>query len=141
LTVSLQTEFEFTLPVGYVDREGNVHKKGTMRLATAMDEITPLNDMRVQANEAYLVIVLLTRVITSLGTLPHINTSVVENLFAADLAYLQEFYRQINETAVRTAIMRSKWIWPTWGGNHRLPPRSPARGGSLRRLPLPLVAR
>ncbi len=100
--MSLQTEFEFTLPVGYVDREGNVHKRGTMRLATAMDEITPLNDMRVQANEAYLVIVLLTRVITRLGSLSQVNTSVVENLFAADLAYLQEFYRQINETGKTT---------------------------------------
>ena len=104
--MSLQTEFPFTLPVGYVDREGNIHKKGTMRLATAMDEITPLNDMRVQANEAYLVIVLLTRVITSLGTLPHINTNVVENLFAADLAYLQEFYRQINETGKTTRTIQ-----------------------------------
>ena len=100
--MSLQTEFEFTLPVGYVDREENVHKHGTMRLATAMDEITPLNDMRVQANEAYLVIVLLTRVITRLGSLSQVNTSVVENLFAADLAYLQEFYRQINETGKTT---------------------------------------
>jgi hypothetical protein len=96
--MSLQTEFEFTLPIGYVDQEGNAHKKGTMRLATAMDEITPLNDLRVQSNEAYLVIVLLARVVTRLGTLPQVNTSVIENLFAADLAYLQEFYRQINET-------------------------------------------
>jgi hypothetical protein len=100
--MGLQTEFEFTLPVGYVDREGTVHKQGTMRLATAMDEITPLNDMRVQANEAYLVIVLLARVITRLGSLPQVNTSVIENLFAADLAYLQEFYRQINETGKTT---------------------------------------
>jgi len=96
--MTIQTEFEFTLPVGYVDREGNVHKEGTMRLATAMDEITPLSDLRVQSNEAYLVIVLLARVITSLGSLRQVNTSVIENLFAADLAYLQEFYRQINET-------------------------------------------
>jgi hypothetical protein len=96
--MSLQTEFEFELPVGYVDSEGNLHKKGTMRLATAMDEITPMNDMRVQANEAYLVIVLLARVITSLGSLPSINSGVIENLFAADLAYLQAFYQQINET-------------------------------------------
>lgn len=100
--MSLQTEFEFTLPVGYVDRTGNVHKKGTMRLATAMDEITPLNDMRVQANDAYLVIVLLARVITSLGSLSQVNTGVIESLFAADLAYLQEFYRQINETGKTT---------------------------------------
>ena len=95
--MSLQTEFEFELPLGFVDRSGDLHKKGTMRLATAMDEITILNDMRVQSNEAYLVIVLLTRVITSLGTLTSINTSVIENLFAGDLTYLQEFYRQINE--------------------------------------------
>ena len=100
--MSLQTEFEFTLPLGYVDREGNLHKTGAMRLATAMDEITPLNDMRVQSNEAYMVIVLLARVITGLGSLRSINTSVVENLFAADLAYLQEFYRQINETGKTT---------------------------------------
>lgn len=96
--MSLQTEFEFELPIGFVDREGNLHKRGVMRLATAMDEITPMNDMRVQANESYLIIVLLARVITSLGSLQHITTSVIENLFAADLAFLQAFYQQINET-------------------------------------------
>ena len=95
--MNLKTEFEFELPMGFVDREGNLHKKGSMRLATAMDEITILNDMRVQTNGAYVVIVLLARVITSLGNLQSINTNVIENLFAADLTYLQEFYRQINE--------------------------------------------
>ena len=104
--MSIQTEFEFELPIGYVDREGTLHKKGTMRLATAMDEITPLDDMRVQSNEAYLIIVLLARVITSLGSLKHINTGVIENLFAADLAYLQTFYQQINETG-RTIMVRT----------------------------------
>lgn len=94
--MSLQTEFDFELPMGYVDKEGNLHKKGTMRLATAIDEITILNDMRVQNNEAYIVIVLLARVVTSLGTLTSINTNVIENLFTADLNYLEEFYRQIN---------------------------------------------
>ena len=93
----MQTEFDFELPLGYVDKEGNLHKKGTMRLATAMDEITILTDMRVQQNEAYIVIVLLARVVTSLGTLRAVNTNIIENLFAADLTYLQEFYRQINE--------------------------------------------
>jgi hypothetical protein len=96
--MTLKTEFEFELPMGYVDKQGNLHKTGTMRMATAMDEITVLNDMRVQSNEAYIVIVLLARVITTLGNLPAINTNVIENLFAADLTYLQEFYRQINET-------------------------------------------
>jgi len=95
--MSLQTEYEFTLPRGYIDPEGNLHRKGLMRLATAMDEITPLRDLRVRSNQAYLVIILLSRVIVKLGTLTQVTTGVIENLFAADLAYLQAFYRQINE--------------------------------------------
>lgn len=95
--MAIQTEFEFTLPIGYVDERGVVHRQGVMRLATAMDEIAPLRDLRVRSNQAYLVIILLSRVIVRLGELPVINTGVIENLFAADLAYLQEFYRQINE--------------------------------------------
>jgi hypothetical protein len=95
--MTLQTQFEFTLPRGYVDGEGNVHKRGVMRLATAMDEIAPLRDVRVAANQAYLTVILLSRVVVKLGTLTQINTSMIENLFAADLAYLQAFYRQINE--------------------------------------------
>lgn len=94
--MALQTEFEFTLPKGYVDEEGNLHRQGTMRLATAMDEIAPLRDPRVRANEAYLVIILLARVITRLGTLPDVTPHVIERLFTADLAYLQEFYQRIN---------------------------------------------
>ena len=100
--MSLQTEFEFTLPRGYVDQDGNLHRQGTMRLATAMDEIAPLRDPRVQNNQAYLVIILLSRVVTRLGTLPFVNTGVIENLFAADLAYLQALYRRINEEGVTT---------------------------------------
>jgi hypothetical protein len=100
--MSLQTEFEFTLPRGYMDKDGNVHKDGVMRLATAMDEIAPLRDPRVRTNEAYMVIILLSRVITRLGTLPYVSTNVIENLFAADLAYLQEFYRRINEDGQTT---------------------------------------
>jgi len=95
--MSLQTEFQFTLPRGYVDSEGNLHKEGVMRLATAMDEIAPLRDPRVNANQAYLVVVLLSRVISKLGSLSDVNTRVIEELFSADLAYLQSFYRQINE--------------------------------------------
>ena len=95
----LQTEFNFTLPLGFVDDSGNLHKAGTMRLATAADEILPLRDPRVSANQAYLVIILLSRVITRLGTLDdgQINPNLVERLFSADLAYLQDFYRRVNE--------------------------------------------
>lgn len=95
--MAIQTEFEFTLPRGYVDGDGKVHKDGIMRLATAMDEIAPLRDPRVKANEAYLTIILLSRVIAKLGDLPSITTRTVENLFSTDLAYLQDFYRRINE--------------------------------------------
>jgi hypothetical protein len=94
--VVFQTEYEFTLPLGYVDAEGNLHRDGIMRLATAADEILPLKDPRVQSNQAYLVIILLSRVITRLGSVSQINPKVIEGLFAADLAYLQEFYNQIN---------------------------------------------
>lgn len=93
----LQTEFEFVLPRGYVGQDGVVHKKGKMRLATAMDEIAPLRDPRVKSNQAYLVIILLARVITQLGTLDDVDTHIVENMFTADLSYLQDIYRQINE--------------------------------------------
>ena len=95
--MTLQTEFEFSLPRGYIDREGNLHKQGTMRLATAVDEIAPIRDPRVTANQAYLAVILLARVITQLGNLPDINTGVIEKLFSADFAYLQDFYRRINE--------------------------------------------
>ncbi len=98
----LQTEFEFTLPRGYVDGDGNLHRHGVMRLATAADEIMPLRDPRVKANQAYLVIILLSRVITKLGNLPDVNTKVIEGLFTADLEYLQNFYRQINENGHAT---------------------------------------
>ena len=96
--MSIQTEFEFTLPRGYVDAEGTVHREGVMRLATAMDEIAPMRDPRVRSNQAYLVVILLSRVITRLGQLRTLNPSIIENLFSADLAYLQDFYRRINET-------------------------------------------
>src|SRR6266403_4810705 len=93
-----QTEYEFTLPLGYQDAQGNCHRDGTMRLATAGDEILPLKDQRVQTNPAYLVVILLSRVITRLGSLDAINPKVIEGLFASDLAYIQEFYNRINGT-------------------------------------------
>jgi hypothetical protein len=93
----LRTEFPFELPYGYVDGDGVAHKAGVMRLATARDEILPLRDPRVRDNEAYLTVVLLSRVITELGTLQGINPGIVEGLFAADLAFLQDLYRRINQ--------------------------------------------
>lgn len=92
-----ETEFSFVLPKGYVDREGNLHKEGTMRLATAADEILPLRDPKVQQNPGYLTVILLSRVITRLGSMPAVDTRVIEGLFTADLAYLQDFYQRINQ--------------------------------------------
>ncbi len=93
----LQTEYEFTLPKGFVDFQGNLQRDGVMRLATAMDEITPMRDPRVKQNEAYLSIIILSRVITRLGDMKDVNTGTMEGMFTSDLSYLQEFYRSINE--------------------------------------------
>lgn len=89
-------ELEFVLPRGYRDGEGKIHKHGAMRLATALDEIEPLQDPRVLANEAYVVILLLSRVVTKLGSLAAINPQIIEGLYASDLAYLQEIYQRLN---------------------------------------------
>lgn len=100
--MAFRTEFEFELPRGYVDSDGNLHKRGVMRLATAADEILPMRDPRVQQNPGYLSVILLTRVIVKLGEVRGIDTKVIEGLFTADLAYLQNFYRQINELETTT---------------------------------------
>lgn len=92
----LQTEYEFSLPCGYVDERGNLHRQGRMRLATARDEVEPLSDARVLANRAYLSILVLSRVITQLGDLSPVEPGVVERLFSADFAYLQDLYVRIN---------------------------------------------
>ena len=100
--MTLQTEFEFTLPRGYVDKEGNLHKQGVMRLATAADEIAPLRDPRVTANQAYLAIILLARVVAKLGSLPDVNTGVI----------------------ISTGRSRTSWRWSTMtdaSGRRRLP--------------------
>ena len=93
----ISTEVEFTLPLGYRDGDGNLHRNGVMRLATAGDEILPLKDHRVQANPAYLIVIVLSRVVVRLGHLEMINTKVIEDLFSADFAYLQTLYNRINQ--------------------------------------------
>ncbi len=96
-TSPLQTEFAFVLPRGYLDANGTLHREGTMRLARARDEIDPQSDPQVRENPSYLSVLLLTRTITALGTLPEVDTWVVESLFASDLAFLQDLYRRINQ--------------------------------------------
>ncbi len=93
----LETEFEFNLPKGYLDADGNLHRIGVMRLAKAVDEIVPLRDPRVKSNPAYATVIVLSRVITKLGALEEVSPVVIEGLFACDLNYLYQFYRQINE--------------------------------------------
>ncbi|MEJ2854008.1 MULTISPECIES: hypothetical protein [unclassified Saccharothrix] len=101
----MRTEFNFELPRGYVDDAGVVHRTGVMRLATARDELVPLRDDRVRENAAYLTVVLLARVIVRIGTVTDVHAGVVENLFASDLAFLQDMYRRINsEGHTRAAV-------------------------------------
>jgi hypothetical protein len=99
------TEFDFVLPRGYTDDRGRVHRTGTMRLATARDELVPLMDARVRDNQAYLTVVLLARVITRLGDLTTVDDGVVETMWAADVAFLQDLYRRVNtEGHTRAAV-------------------------------------
>ena len=93
----LRTEFAFELPRGYVDGSGTVHRSGVMRLATGRDELVPLRDDRVRENPAYLSVVLLARVVTRLGTIDDIHAGIIENMFATDVAFLQDLYRRVNQ--------------------------------------------
>jgi hypothetical protein len=101
----LQTEYAFVLPRGFVDSAGAVHREGVMRLATARDEITPQRDPRVRENESYLTVLLLSRVVTRLGSLTQVHTGVIEGLFASDLAFLQDLYRRINQEGHNAAAV------------------------------------
>ncbi|MEV4505892.1 hypothetical protein [Streptomyces klenkii] len=121
----LRTEYEFELPHGYVDAAGTVHRRGTMRLATARDELSPLIDQRVRENPAYLGVVLLSLVITRLGTVSDIHAGVVEQLFAGDLAHLQDLYRRINGLDSGHGAVAC----PSCGTSFALP--GPASGGRL----------
>ncbi len=101
----LRTEFEFELPRGYVDEAGTVHRYGSMRLATARDELRPQIDLRVKENPAYLSVVLLSQVITRLGTVTDVHAGIVERMYATDVAFLQDFYRRVNsEGHTRAAV-------------------------------------
>lgn len=104
----LQTEFPFTLPHGYLDRDGTLHREGIMRMATAADEVVPLKDPRVRSNAGYLVMILFSKVVTKLGDLGDgdINPKVIEGLFAGDLAYLQDLYRRINHSGDNVISVR-----------------------------------
>lgn len=93
---AIQTEYEFELPRGYLDASGTLHRNGAMRLATARDELVPLIDLRVKENPAYLTVVLLGLVVTRIGPITDVHAGIIESLFAADVAFLQDFYRRIN---------------------------------------------
>ena len=101
--MAFQTEVQFTLPKGYLGTEGALHREGRMRLATAADEILPLKDPRVQQNPAYLTVILLSRVVTKLGSLADVHPGVIEGLYASDLSYLQALYQSLNGDGAYTA--------------------------------------
>jgi hypothetical protein len=125
-TVALRTEYPFTLPRGYVDEHGKLHREGVIRLATARDEITPQTDPRVRQNPAYLTVILLERTVTRLGTLSGVDTFVIENLFASDLAFLQDLYRRINQEGRTEAAVRC----PSCGHDFAVDLSGDASGGS-----------
>jgi phage FluMu protein gp41 len=118
----LQTEFEFTLPCGYLEPDGTLHREGTMRRATAADEILPLKDPRVAKNPSYLIVILLARVVTRLGGIEQINTKTIEDLFSTDLAYLQKLYNEINSLEESEKV-----VCPSC--SHKFQPEVAAAGG------------
>jgi hypothetical protein len=126
VTGTLRTEYPFVLPRGFVDEDGKVHREGVMRLATGRDEIAPQTDPRVRQNGAYLSILLLERTVTSLGTVPAVDTFVVENLFASDLAFLQDLYRRINSEGRTEAAVSC----PSCGHDFAVDLAGDAPGGS-----------
>jgi hypothetical protein len=101
----MQTEIAFTLPRGYVDPRGDLHRDGTMRLATARDEIEPLRDVEVRQNEAYLSVLLLARTVTRIGELTDVTPQVIEDLFAADFDHLQRLYERINSNGEAVGVL------------------------------------
>lgn len=119
-----QTEFEFTLPCGYLDDDGALHREGVMRRATAADEILPLRDPRVVKNQAYLIVILLSRVVTRLGSLAQIHPKIIENLYATDLAFLQNLYNEVN----RLEDAPARTVCPQC--QHTFQPEGHALGGS-----------
>ena len=125
-SAGLRTEYPFVLPRGYVDENGVVHREGVMRLATARDEIMPQTDPRVRQNPSYLTVILLERTVTKLGTVPGVDTFVIENLFASDMAFLQDLYRRINSEGRTEAAVTC----PQCGHDFAVDVSGDASGGS-----------
>ena len=125
-STGLRTEYPFTLPRGYVDEHGRLHREGVMRLATARDEILPQTDPRVRQNASYLTVILLERTVTRLGDLAGVDTFVIENLFASDLAFLQDLYRRINQEGRTEAAVSC----PSCGHDFAVDVAGDAPGGS-----------
>ncbi|MER7577504.1 hypothetical protein [Streptomyces sp. NPDC126514] len=122
----MRTQYPFVLPRGYVDEAGQVHREGVMRLATARDELLPQTDQRVRQNPAYLTVLLLERTVTSLGSVSEVDTFVIENLFASDLAFLQDLYRRINQDGHTEAAVSC----PACGHDFAVDVAGDASGGS-----------
>lgn len=139
-----QTEFEFTLPCGFLDEEGSLHRDGVMRRATAADEILPLRDPRVLKNQAYLIVILLSRVVTRLGSVATITPKTIESLYATDLAFLQNLYNEINrleDDAPATTCPHCQTSFQPEAhalGDLELPRRRAPRGGSFLGFPFSL---
>jgi hypothetical protein len=131
----VQLEYEFVLPIGLLGDDGALHREGTMRLATAADEILPLQDPRVQRNPAYLTVILLSRVVTRLDGIEPVTPKTVESLFAADLAHLQDLYNRVNDVVDQPAGASPATVCPSCGeevvpGRDRLGESVPIRSAS-----------
>jgi hypothetical protein len=138
----LKTSYEFTLPRGYVDASGQVHRGGVMRLATARDELDPLRDPTVKGpDDPRLTILVLARVVERLGDIEYVTPPIIEELFAADLAYLQDFYGVINFGSQEEyeALIRSQQETTLVGANGPSAPPPPPEPDPTELPPRPAV--
>jgi hypothetical protein len=106
----VRTVYPFTLPRGYLGPDGTLHRDGTMRLATGRDELEPLRDPFVKGpDDPRLTMLVLARVVQRLGAIEYVTLNEIEGLFAADLAFLQDFYSVVNfgDQAEYEALLRS----------------------------------
>lgn len=117
------TQVNFTLPVGFQDQRGTLHREGIMRLATAADEIFPMRDYRVRENSAYFIVNVLQRVVIKLGELDAVSTEVIEGLYLQDFNYLQDLYNEVNGLAAEAPAARSPTaVADLHAGNVEAPP-------------------
>lgn len=97
LSSQLSTEFPFTLPRGLIDAQRQVHRRGSVRLATVKDELLVQSLPSVGNNPAHKSLLMLSQVISRLRGLSLVSLDILEQLTLRDIIYLREFSNRVNQ--------------------------------------------